>query len=71
MRGTAIPVKNEIEITNRKLPSGRAIVGEFGGIQHINIYAPSVRARRTEREYFFNLDLPILFLAISHHAILR
>jgi exonuclease III len=61
MRGTAILAKDGITLTNvTKLPSGRAIAAEYRGTLLINIYAPSGTAKRHEREYFFNNELPYL-----------
>jgi exonuclease III len=59
MRGTAIMAGREVRLTNViKLPSGRAIAADYKGIQLINIYAPSGTARKTEREHFYNTELP-------------
>jgi exonuclease III len=33
---------------------------EFNGVWIINVYAPSGAERKTEREAFFNQDLPLL-----------
>ena len=61
MRGTAIMARRNIQITNiAKLPSGRAIAVTIYGLRIINIYAPSGTSRRTERERFYNAELPTL-----------
>ena len=64
MRGTAIVARRNIQITNiEKLPSGRAMAVESNGLRIINIYAPSGTAKRTERERFYNSELPVLLTA--------
>ena len=64
MRGTAILAKRHLVLTDIDLiPSGRANAPVFGGIRLINVYAPSGTTKRTEREHFFNSDLPALFSA--------
>ena len=53
--------KEGITLTNvTKLPSGRAIAAEYRGTLLINTYAPSGTAKRHEREYIFNIELPYL-----------
>jgi exonuclease III len=71
IRGTAILARNEMTLTNvHKLPSGRAISADYNGLKLINVYAPSGTARRTERESFFNTDLPpFLYTALSNTII--
>ena len=62
MRGTAIIARQDLQITHvDKIPSGRAIAVVYCGIRIINVYAPSGTAKRTERERFFNTELPVLF----------
>ena len=64
IRGTAILAKRELHLTNiTTLPSGRAIAAVYKGIQLINIYAPSGTTKRTDREQFFNEELPYLLQA--------
>jgi exonuclease III len=71
MRGTAILSRNEIPFTIvHKLPSGRDMSDEYSKIRLINVYAPSGSALRTEREKFFNTELPFSFLTASPHSIL-
>jgi len=71
MRGTAIIVRNTMPITNvHKLPSGRAMSAEYSGLRLINVYAPSGSARRTERENFFNTELPTFFYTAPSHTII-
>jgi hypothetical protein len=53
--------QQDIQLTNiTNLHSGRAIVAKYKGIHLINIYAPSGTAKRTEREHFYNTELPYL-----------
>ena len=53
--------RKELQVTNiTKLPSGRGIVTDCGGITLLNIYAPSGTARSVERENFFNTKLAYL-----------
>jgi exonuclease III len=60
-RGIAKQARNDITLTHiSKLPTGRAIAAEYKGLHIINIYAPSGTARRTEREQFYNTELPQL-----------
>ena len=62
MRGTAILARQDLHITHIDiLPSGRATAVVFSGIRIINVYAPSGTAKRTERERFLNVELPVLF----------
>ena len=60
-----------MNLTNiHKIPSGRAISAEYNNLKLINVYAPSGTARRTERESFFNTDLPhFLYTALSNTII--
>jgi exonuclease III len=61
MQGTAILAKDGITLTNViKLPSGRSIATEYRGTLLISIYVPSGTAKRHEREYFFNNEVPYL-----------
>jgi exonuclease III len=56
--------RREVHLTNvTKLPSGRAIAADYKGIQLINIYAPSGTARKTEKEHFYNTELPQILQA--------
>ena len=58
MRGTAFMTRNGLQVTNiNKIPSGRGITAECGGITLLNVYAPSGTAKQAEREAFFNTDL--------------
>jgi exonuclease III len=59
-RGSAILTRESIVLTNiTRIPSGRAIAGTFGALLIANVYAPSGTSKRTEREDFFNHDLPL------------
>jgi len=63
-RGTAMVTRNEITITNiTRLPSGRGIEAEYGGICMANVYTPSGTAKRQERGRFYNNELPYLLRA--------
>ena len=62
MRGTAIMARRNLPITHiERLPSGRAIAVENYGLRIVNVYAPSGTAKRTDRERFYNVELPVLF----------
>jgi exonuclease III len=64
MCGTTILARHDFPLNNvTRLPSGRAIAAEYNGISFINVYAPSVSAKRADREQFFNLELPELLYA--------
>jgi exonuclease III len=61
MRGTAIIARRDFQTTHiDKIPSGKAMSVVFCGIGVVNVYAPSGTAKRTERERFFNAELPVL-----------
>ena len=60
-RGTAIITKEEIDIRAiKRIPSGRGIAVDIGGIWYVNVYAPSGAEKSREREEFFNTDLLLL-----------
>jgi exonuclease III len=64
MRGTAILARHDFPLNKvTRLPSGKNIAAENSGIRLINVYAPSGSAKRTDREQFFNLELPELLYA--------
>jgi hypothetical protein len=44
------------------MPTRWGILGTFHDMKIINIYAPSGKTRRWEREEFFNTDVPRLLL---------
>ena len=70
IRGTAIVARNDIRLHNiNKSPSGRAIAAEYKGVYIVNIYAPSGTAKRTEREHFYNVEVPQL-LQTGHGEII-
>jgi hypothetical protein len=51
------------ELTARNVirsPTGRGIALELNGVWIINVYAPSGAESKTEREAFFNKDIPLL-----------
>jgi exonuclease III len=67
MSGTAILHKTEFPLTNvTSLPTGCAIAADYNGIRLVNVYAPAVTAKRSDREHFFNSELPALFYAAKH-----
>jgi len=60
-RVTAILTRDTVIVTNlTRIPSGRAIAATLGTLIIINVYAPCVNSKRSEREAFFNNDLPFL-----------
>jgi hypothetical protein len=71
MRGTAINARKDLQIKHiNKIPSGRAIAVVCCCIRIINVYAPSGRAKRKERERFFNAELPVLFSEYTNPILL-
>jgi len=71
MRGATIVARKDIPLTNIIiLSTGRAIAAGYKGIHLVNIYAPSGTARRTEREYFYNAEMPQLLQAEHGYLIL-
>jgi len=71
MRGTAIPARNEITLTNIiKVLSGRAMTAVYNGLLIINVYAPSGTARRIGRESFYTSELTCVLQAASHNVII-
>jgi hypothetical protein len=70
-RGTAIVARDNIELANiTRIPPGRAIAAEFKGIWLVNIYAPSVAAKRNERKQFFYTELTYILRAAPENIIL-
>ena len=62
--GTAIVARDEIHLENvTMIPTGRAMAAKFREVWVINVYAPSGRAMKQEREYFFSSELPYLLTA--------
>jgi exonuclease III len=58
-RGNVILTRDTIVATNlSRIPSGRAIAATPETLLIINVYAPSGTSKRSEREAFFNNDLP-------------
>ena len=52
-RGTAIIVKVHLQLHRiRRLPCGRGLVAYYNNICILNVYAPSGRANRAERDFF-------------------
>ena len=59
LRGTAIMIRGNIQTHHiEKIPSGRAMAVTCYGFRIINIYAPSGTAKKADREYFYNVELP-------------
>jgi exonuclease III len=72
IRGTAIVARNDIILHNiNKSPSGRVIAAEYKGLHIVNIYAPSGKAKRTEREHFYNAKVPQLLQTGHGEIIIR
>jgi endonuclease/exonuclease/phosphatase family metal-dependent hydrolase len=60
-RGTAILMKAKLTARNvKRSHTDRGIALEFNRMWIINVYATSGAERKTEREAFFNKDLPLL-----------
>jgi exonuclease III len=60
-RGTAIVARNDITLHNiNKTPGGRVMAAQYKGLQIVNLYASSETAKRTEREHFYNTEVPEL-----------
>ena len=71
MRGTAILARHDLPLTKvTSLPTGRAIAADYNGIRLVNVYAPAGTAKRTDRERFFNSELPALFYNTSQSILL-
>ena len=71
MRGTAILPRHDFSLTNVTcLPTGRAIAADYNDLRLVNVYATAGTARRTDRERFFNSELPALFYAASQSVLL-
>jgi exonuclease III len=71
IRGTVILERHDFPLTNvTPLPTGRAIAADYNGHRLVNVYAPAGTARRTDRELFFNPELPALFYAASKSVLL-
>jgi exonuclease III len=69
-RGTATVARNDIILHNiNKSPSGRAIAAKYKGLHIVNIYTPSGTAKQTEREHFYNAEVPQL-LQTGHGEII-
>jgi exonuclease III len=71
IRGTAILARHDFPLTNvNSLLTGRAIAGDYNDIRLVNVYSPTDTARRTDREHFFNSEVPALFYAASQSVLL-
>jgi exonuclease III len=61
MRGTAVLARRDHHTThNEKVSSGKMITVVYKDIRIINVFAPMSTAKRTERERFCSVELPIL-----------
>jgi exonuclease III len=70
-RGTAISTRDTMRFGNLEmLLSGQGIAAWYGSIYCVNIYAPSGTSRRSEREEFFNTEIPYLLHMIPQNFIL-
>lgn len=70
-RGTAIITRDTIQLDKvDMLPSGRGIAAWYGSVYCVNIYAPSGPCRRSEREEFFNTEVPYLLRMIPQNFII-
>jgi exonuclease III len=71
-RGTATLTRDSIVVTNiSRIPSGRAMAATLGTVLIINVYAPSGTAKRSEREAFFNNNLPLLLGSASDDILME
>jgi exonuclease III len=69
MLGNAM--RQAMPITNvHKLPSGRAISASYRELRLVNVHSPPASARRTERETFFNTELPAFLYTSPSHTII-
>jgi exonuclease III len=60
-RGTAILTRDTILVTNLyRIPYGRTIAASLGTLLIVKVYAPCGNCKRSDREAFFNNDLPFL-----------
>jgi len=56
--------RNEIMITNiKRLPPGRGIAAEYGGICLVNVYVPSGTSKWQARERLYKNELPYFLRA--------
>jgi exonuclease III len=70
MRGTAFLTREGIQLDNiAASPTGRVMAPTFQGVLLLNVYAPSGTTMRTEREHFFNSELPMLMRTDYKHII--
>lgn len=61
-RGTALLWRSSLPLTDlATVPSGRAVAATFGDVRIVNVYAPSGKNARTERNEFFAHDIAPLF----------
>ena len=71
MRSTAIITRDVISLENvTMLPTGRAVAAQFREIQIINVYAPSGRARKQDREIFYINEVPYILVTAGDHILL-
>jgi hypothetical protein len=68
MRGTVIVAKDRYLFDSVVTSTtGRAMAVVYHGVLLINVYVPSGTALRSERELFFNTELPFLFRTDHRH----
>jgi exonuclease III len=71
MRGTAILARQDYSLTNvTALPTGRAIAADYNGLRLVNLYAPAGTTKISDRERFFNSELPTLHDTATQWALL-
>jgi exonuclease III len=67
-RGAAIITRDTMRLDSLEmLPSGRGIAAWYAYVYCVNIYAPSGTSRRSEREAFFNTEIPCLLHMIPQN----
>jgi exonuclease III len=70
MRGTAFLTREGIQLDNiAASPTRRVMAATFHGVLLLNVYSPSGTTMRTEREHFFNSELPMLMRTDYKHVI--
>jgi exonuclease III len=71
LRGSAVVARRDHHTTHiEKVLSGRTLAVVYKDIRIINVFAPLGTVKRTERERFCNVELPILFADHTHPLLL-